>query len=70
MQRPSNITDALRELGPFSAVRAHVSNLEDSLDKIHAILDGREWNSDTPVLIAKVLRDHGYVIRDLIDKEA
>lgn len=34
-----------------------------ALDRIHAILDGREWDSSTASEVASVLVDLGYEIR-------
>ena len=37
-----------------------------ALDRIHAILDveGEEWDSETIELVAEVITDLGYIIRD------
>jgi len=34
-------------------------------DAIHAVLDRNEWNSDSTEQIADLLRDAGYVLRDV-----
>jgi hypothetical protein len=40
------------------------------LDAITEVLDGKEWNADTAPVIAQLMRDDGYKIRDIDQLEA
>ena len=46
--------------------QAHYQQLKGIINRIHAILDveGEEWDSGTIELVAEVLEENGYVIRD------
>jgi hypothetical protein len=45
-----------RNTGEFETLRT-------ALNEIHAVLDGAEWDSDTPDLIAEIIKGLGYKIR-------
>ncbi|WP_225776428.1 hypothetical protein [Pseudomonas sp. Marseille-Q5115] len=47
----------------MSIIASHL----DALARIHAELDGREWDSDTPHSIAEDLRGIGLTVRDVDD---
>lgn len=45
------------------------TNQSDALDAIHAVMDGKEWDSETLEQIAAILTAAGYVIREPDDTE-
>jgi len=51
---------------PRRILLARCQQLEIIVNRIHAILDveGEDWDSGTIELVAEVLEDNGYVIRD------
>lgn len=51
--------DALHE-----SIAEQACHALSALDRIHAILDGQEWDSSTASEVASVLTDLGYEIRD------
>lgn len=44
------------------ADKAAITEASQLISSIHALLDGKEWNSDTPGFIADLLADHGLVV--------
>lgn len=44
-------------------------NADDALLAIQAIMDGEAWSPDTLDRIAAILREAGYPIRDLDDRD-
>lgn len=45
------------------------SDAATAADRIHALMDGREWSSDTTSSVAEILTGAGYVIREPGDAE-
>ena len=52
-------------MGTRQGNRRIITDAIACLSTITAILDGKEWDSETAESIADVLRDYGFEIRDL-----
>lgn len=75
--KPADIVQALRDAYPNPRprmIQAAIWSIEermkdahadtDALDRIHAILDGSEWDCDTTVAVADVVTSTGRTIRE------
>lgn len=53
--------------GDFSTETDTLNDAELLIRNIHKVLDGEEWDSDTPSDIAALLTDQGMVLRPVMD---